>query len=71
MVWPITARPFALLRDENGRRARGASQRKVRRVDFLVNKESRHDSYLLLQPRVLRLGLFQDRDVGVASQSEC
>jgi hypothetical protein len=42
-----------------------SSQRKVRGAAFFGNKESRDESYLLLQFRVLRLGLLQDGDVGV------
>jgi hypothetical protein len=48
-----------------------ASQRKVRWADFFGNKESRDESYLLLQFRVLRLGFFQDGNVGVGVFPEC
>jgi hypothetical protein len=53
------------LQDENGRTTGMSSQPKVRGAAFFGNKESRDESYLLLQFRVLRLGLLQDGDVGV------
>jgi hypothetical protein len=58
LFWPITTVCLGLLRDENGRPTRRASQRKVRRADF-------RGHLLLLQLRVLRLGLLQDGNVGV------